>query len=163
MLYIGGRTSALANARSRFGVKPFERHRTTTLTAVAALMGMALIAGGTALSWVAMEDRNDETSMAIVTSGDIRGAHTLKIDGHDAPVTLEANRLHIGERVFVRIDHTAESARLVGALDDGRFAFAIAMWITGIALAVPAARRYRWAARCRTLAALAASIEPPAW
>ena len=164
MVSVGGRASALAGARSRLGVMPSDRRRTNTMMALAALAGFALIVGGAVLSWVAMQDRNDSTSMAIVVSGQDDGAYTVEIRGHDTPVTLDdASRLRIGERVFVEVDHTTETARLVGALDDRRFPFSIVMWIMGISLAISAVRRYRWDVRCRRLAVLAASIEPADW
>ncbi len=164
MVYVGGRASALAGARSRLGVMPSDRRRTNTMMVLAAVAGFALIVGGAVLSWVAMQDRNDETSMAIVASGQDDGAYTMEIKGHDTPVTLDnASRLRIGERVFVEVDHTTETATLVGALDDRRFPLAIVMWIMGHSLAISAVRRYRWDVQCRRLAGLAGSIKPADW
>lgn len=160
MVYIGGRSAERANRRSRYGVLPTQR-RSGTLTAITVIAGLALLAGGVAVSAAAMHDRGRTTMQARVLTGIADtsstsglNAYSVKGLGRRRPIALRSPRhLRMGERVFVRVDAHG-TATIVGALDDWSFGASIVLWMLGIGLLIFGARRRRWDTRCRRLTTL---------
>ncbi|HQY83366.1 MAG TPA: hypothetical protein PLT40_00860, partial [Ilumatobacteraceae bacterium] len=87
--------------------------------------------------------------------------YIVAVEGLAAPVTVISDRhLRLSEAVFVRLDAGAETARLVGALDDGRFGVAVVCWMLGLGLITSGVRRRRWDTRCARLGGLVAQWHP---
>ena len=157
MIYIGGRSAERANRRSRYGVLPTQR-RSGTLTSITVLAGIALLAGGVAVSAAAMRDRGRTTMQARVLTGSVNSgstsglnAYTVLAPGRGQPIALRSVRhLRMGERIFIRINADT-TATIVGALDDWRFGASIVLWMLGIGLLIFGARRRLWDTRCRRL------------
>ncbi|MDP2293130.1 MAG: patatin-like phospholipase family protein [Actinomycetota bacterium] len=160
LLYVGGRAGVRSSTRSQFGVVcGTRRSGRVALAAIGA--GIAFVAAGAALSLAAMDDRGDDTADAKVLSaeetpaGSDDNVYVVQVEGVAAPVTVRSDRhLRLGEHVFVQFGEEAGTARLVGALDDGRFAFAVVCWMLGIGLITSGVRRRNWDTRCARLGTL---------
>lgn len=160
LLFVGGRAGVRSSTRSRFGVADAARP-SGRVAAAAMAAGAALVALGAVLSIAAMSDRADDTTDAKVISaqqaapGSDDNIYVMQFDGADVRVALLSDRhLRLGEHVFVQFDEEAGTARLVGALDDGRFAIAVVCWMLGIGLITSGVRRRNWDTRCVRLGTL---------
>ncbi|MGB0114574.1 MAG: patatin-like phospholipase family protein, partial [Ilumatobacteraceae bacterium] len=164
IVYVGGRAGRRAAARARFGVgaptsTPDQRAPVTAMLFGAAIV--CVLAGGV-LSIVAMADRSDDTfeaqvvgawvvspaSAAASDAGDNEYAVSIEGTVQDDPVASDRH-LRLGERIFVERD--GDTLELVGALDDGRFAASVVLWVFGLGLLTSAVRSLRWATRTRRL------------
>lgn len=165
LVYVGGRAGTRSATRARYGVGASARrpHRAGVVAIVA---GVAALVAGAALSMVTMDDRADDTREAKVLSAQAgtgsddndadhddnkddnnndNNTYIVAVEGLAAPVTVISDRhLRLSEAVFVRLDAGAETARLVGALDDGRFGVAVVCWMLGLGLITSGVRRRRW-------------------
>jgi predicted acylesterase/phospholipase RssA len=163
LVYVGGRAGTRSALRARYGVAS-SATRPATVAAACVIAGLVAIVAGAVLSAVAMNDRADNTVEATVFSAQ---AHTqddpddnvylVKVDGRDQLVTVVSDRhLRLSEKVFVRLDVVSnlETAKLVGALDNGRFAVAVVCWMIGFGLLTSGIRRRRWDTRCERLGGL---------
>ncbi|MBK8331330.1 MAG: patatin-like phospholipase family protein [Acidimicrobiaceae bacterium] len=181
LVYVGGRAGTRSATRARYGVGASARrpHRAGVVAIVA---GVAALVAGAALSMVTMDDRADDTREAKVLSAQAgtgsddndadhddnkddnnndNNTYIVAVEGLAAPVTVISDRhLRLSEAVFVRLDAGAETARLVGALDDGRFGVAVVCWMLGLGLITSGVRRRRWDTRCARLGGLVAQWHP---
>ena len=167
--YVGGRAGTRSATRARFGVQQAARGSATFANVVIAV-GVAAAIGGGVLSWSAMHDRARDTVQAKVLSAEAntlpdpaQNAYTVLADGVAAPVPMITTRhLRLSEHVFVHLDATRTHAKLVGALDDGRFAIAVVLWMVGLGALTSGIRQRRWITRCQRLGTLMDSWRQPA-
>jgi predicted acylesterase/phospholipase RssA len=158
--YMAGRAARRAAARAEYGVGVL-RQRPERSSALTMLGGVLLILVGVVLSVTAMNERRADTVLAEVTQAvatdgskdntyEVRGADP--VDDVERTWTLVSDRhLRLGERVFVKPVPKTATAKLVGVVDDERFAVAVIAGALGVGLLTAGVRTYRWAARCRRL------------
>jgi len=167
--YVGGRAGTRSATRARFGVRGAAA-RSTVFANVVIAVGVAAVIGGGVLSWSAMHDRAEDTVQAKVLSAQSntlpdlsQNAYTVQADGIPEPLQMVTTRhLRLGERVFVAIDSAPSRARLVGPLDDGRFALAVVLWMVGLGALTSGVRQRRWITRCHRLGTLVNGWQSPA-
>jgi len=162
--YVGGRAARRAAARAAYGVGVSGRGQEQVSIAMI-VAGVGLVIVGALMSQAAMNDRSpgggqlpNTVGAQVVTAessppGKLN-TYEMVIDGGRTVEVMTDRHLRLGERAFVRLGADGESGRLVGALDDGRFAISMILWILGLGLVVSGIRTHRWAVRCRRLEAL---------
>ena len=166
LVFVGIGAGRRASARARYGVTAtLDRGGATANISIA--VGLAAILGGALLSSTTMHDRGDDTVRATVQTalaasepGSENNVYTLQVGDAPARIELVSKRhLRLSEEVFVRLDATSGKVELVGALDDGRFAIAVVLWLLGLGAVTSGIRQRRWLARCRRLYALSVAQE----
>ena len=161
LVFVGGRAGVRSATRARFGIGGTVRRPGLAAT-VAVLGGIVAVVAGAVVSVAAMNDRATDTVEAKVLSAEApalpnsgTNSYVMKVDGRAATVAVLSSRhLRLGEHVFVQLDAGADTAHLVGALDDGRFGVAVVLWMLGLGLITSGVRRRRWQTRCVRLGGL---------
>ncbi len=165
LIFLGGAAGSRAATRARVGVTTTSQ-RPIGVAVAWIVTGVALVVASGALSAWTMAEQNDTTFQAEVvkaerveaTDGDDDlNVYELRVEGSGEPLTLETERhLRLGEEAFVEIDEAAETASIVGALDDPRFAVAIVLCLLGLFVLTAGVRTYNYIIRCRRLGTLVA-------
>ncbi len=166
LVFVGIGAGRRSSARARYGVTA-TLDRGGAAANISIAVGLAAIIGGALLSSTTMHERSDDTVRATVQTAQMatdpgieQNAYTLSIGDSPTRIELSSKRhLRLGEEIFVRIDATSGNVELVGALDDGRFAIAVVLWLLGLGAITSGIRQRRWLARCRRLYALSVAQE----
>lgn len=152
--YVGDRARLRAHARANIEIAPGRVPKPAIDPVVMILIGFLLTAGGLAMSAWTMNDRGDDTVVAEVidarSTASTANEYVLRTDD-SVELTIRSDRhLRLGERTFISVDD--DGASLAGALDDARFAVAVALVAVGIGVITAGAQARRWVRRNRQLA-----------